>query len=423
MGLIPGLYWVGYTTTPAAAIATFRPSLFVISFLLALLSIDKATTWAETRFGGVMALMCAVLVAPSLSATVPTRALANCVKVATLCLIAFFMSRALRREANALAFGRSLILTSILSAGICISTYVRLVGLTISSYGSARVFKQLAMNSGVPLNPIAFTSVFSYVSGVCLLPRNRLLLILGPPLIWVSSALTGSRAPVAVLLASGLVLLISNGLLSRRPMWRGVAFVGITVAAVLFATGCQILTFRDMSEATEGRWDLWSVAWQKFLEHPFLGSGFESWRDDLASRLPGVYEFTSLFESSDFVGGYHNEYLTLLAEQGLIGFFPVMAFFLLLLWCSTKLAFANWVTWANRQWALLGCLFLMVRAAFETPGLFGYGQEPADYLAFCFVGIVCSRFSVEEDYLRSAQRIMPPECRLKPSSAARITAD
>jgi len=178
-----------------------------------------------------------------------------------------------------------------------------------------------------------------------------------------------------------------------------------------------------MSAATEGRWDLWSVAWQKFLERPMLGYGFESWRDDLASRLPGVYEFTSQFESSDFAGGYHNEYLTLLAEQGLIGFFPVMAFFLFLLWCSAKLAFGNWVTWAHGQWALLGCLFLIVRAAFEMPGLFGYGQEPADYLAFLFVGIVCSRFSVEEDYLRSAQRMMIPNARLRPFPVARMAVD
>jgi hypothetical protein len=37
----------------------------------------------------------------------------------------------------------------------------------------------------------------------------------------------------------------------------------------------------------------------------------------------------------------------------------------------------------------------------EVPGLFGYSQEPADYLSFFFVAIAFSRLSIEEDYLRA----------------------
>jgi O-antigen ligase len=135
-----------------------------------------------------------------------------------------------------------------------------------------------------------------------------------------------------------------------------------------------------------------------------MGYGFDSWRDDLVSRLPGEYRLTS-YDAINLAGGYHNEYLTLLAEQGLVGLFPVMAVFIFLLRCSWKLAFRPSATWRNGQWALFGCIFLLLRASVEAPGLFGYSQEPADYLAFIFLAIVASRFSVEEDYVKSAQAI------------------
>jgi O-antigen ligase len=100
-------------------------------------------------------------------------------------------------------------------------------------------------------------------------------------------------------------------------------------------------------------------------------------------------------------GGYHNEYLTALAEHGLLGFVAVVSLFLFLFRCSWNLAFRRSLTWKRRQWALFGCLVLLFRAAVEVPGLFGYAQEPSDFLAYLFLAIVVSRISVEEDYSRS----------------------
>jgi hypothetical protein len=50
----------------------------------------------------------------------------------------------------------------------------------------------------------------------------------------------------------------------------------------------------------------------------------------------------------------------------------------------------------------------MLRAGLETPGLFGYSQEPVDYFAYIFAAIVISRFSVEEDYLRANLSSLKP---------------
>jgi O-antigen ligase len=316
--------------------------------------------------------------------------------------VALFVCRALRDPATAHTFGISLILAAIPAAALSIFTYLHLMGLTLPTYESLRVFKGAAAREGIPLNPIVFASLFSYICGMCLLAGNGLLWTLGCILIIITSLLTGSRAPVAMLVASGLVLLMLNGLSSSRLISR--VFVWLTIALIIFAVvaGSQVVTFEQMSSITEGRWDLWSVAMQKFVERPLLGYGFESWRDDLASRLPGEYHVPG-FAAVNFEGGYHSEYVTMLAEQGLIGFFTVMAFFLFVLVCSWKLAFQRWATWRNGQWALFACVFLLCRAGIESPGLFGYSQEPVDFLAFVFVAIVCSRFSVEEDYVRSTQ--------------------
>jgi O-antigen ligase len=420
--LILGCYWLLYAFSEDLAVPILRPAVLLSAFLLVLLWSKLPLTWAELRLGKIMLVMCVVLIAPSLTATIPSRALADCVKLSALCLIALLVCRALRHEGTARAFGRGLVLASLLAAGLTIYTYVSLVGLTLPTYESTRVLKAVAMHANIPLNAVAFASVFAYICGMCLLRGTTLLWSLGFVLFPISSILTGSRAPIAVLLASVLILMLFNGVVSSRLTARVLTWLAIAGLAIAIAWGSQRVTYKGMSLASEGRWDLWWVGLQKFAERPLLGYGFDSWRDDLVSRLPGDYGMTS-FIARNIAGGYHNEYVTMLAEQGLIGFFPIMALFVFLLRCSWKLAFQRSATWKNGQWALFGCLFLMLRAAIEAPGLFGYGQEPADYLAFLFVAIVVSRFSVEEDYLKYAQalshsRQYAPQWSSQPRAAA-----
>jgi hypothetical protein len=65
------------------------------------------------------------------------------------------------------------------------------------------------------------------------------------------------------------------------------------------------------------------------------------------------------------------------------------------------LAFRKWGTWHKGKWALIGALYLFVHAGVEVPGLFGYANDAGDYLAYVFVAIVVSRFSIEEDFARA----------------------
>jgi hypothetical protein len=160
--------------------------------------------------------------------------------------------------------------------------------------------------------------------------------------------------------------------------------------------------FRTMSKLSEGRWDVWSVALTKFTERPVFGYGYVSWRDDLASRLPGEYKLTNQM-AEHIVGGYHNEFLTSLAEQGLVGTAAVAGIFLFMLRCGWLLAYRRWITWHNGRWALFVAILVVLHSNLEVSGLFGYAQDPADYLAYGFLAILVSSISSEEDYLRSAK--------------------
>jgi O-antigen ligase len=401
--LIVGVYWPIYAANESVAILILRPAVFGVSILLALLWNKPPVSWAESRLAGTLAAVCLILLAPALTATIVSRALTDWVKFVVLCLISLLVCRALRHEPTARAFGVSLIVAGVLAGVLIVFTYVRLMGVVMPTYESARGFKGIAQQANVPLNAVPFAAIFAYMSGMCLIRPGRALWLLGAVLLIVSTVLTGSRAPMAIMLASAFALLILNGMLSSRLPVRVLAWFSVIGVVTLVAFKLHGVTFKQMSDVTEGRWDLWSVAWRKFLERPVLGYGFESWRDDMVSRLPGDYAMTSQIAIS-IAGGFHNEYLTMLAEQGLIGFIAIISFFALLLRCSWKLAFRTSATWRNGQWALFGCLFLMLRAGVEAPGLFGYFQEPADYLAFLFVAIVLSRFSVEEDCLRATRR-------------------
>lgn len=401
--LLLGVYWFIYAADVDLAIRILRPAVLGAALLVALVWTKPVLTQAELKLGRIMAAMCVILLVPTLAATNPTRALADWLKMVILCFVAVLLCRALRDEATARAFGNALIIASILGVALTVYVYIKLLGFVIPTYESTRILKSTALlHSNVPLNAVAFSCVFAYICGMCLVPGSRALWWLGLIVFTISSVLTGSRAPLGILAVSVLALLLANGIVSRsyvKNFFTWLTIFGV-IAAIIWAT--QIVTFREMSGWTEGRWDFWSVAWQKFTERPLLGYGFDSWRDDLVSRLPGEYRLTS-YDAINLAGGYHNEYLTLLAEQGLVGFLPVMALFLFLLRSSWRLAFGRVATWRHGQWALFGCLFLLMRAGVEAPGLFGYGQEPADYLAFIFVAIVVSRFSIEEDFWKWTQ--------------------
>jgi hypothetical protein len=63
---------------------------------------------------------------------------------------------------------------------------------------------------------------------------------------------------------------------------------------------------------------------------------------------------------------------------------------------SLRAAFHSEARRYRGEFIAFTCLFLAVRALVEIPGLFGYGQDVTDYLAYLFVAVVASRISLLE---------------------------
>jgi O-antigen ligase len=377
-----------------------RCAIVGLSTLMLVVWLRAPLTRAETTFAALFGLLALLLIVPCLTASDSARAFKDLVKLVLLFAVGMAMARALRHGRTARAFGYGMLVGSAVTALLILSAYIRHMGLTLPTYQGLRILKELLVKSEkFPLNPISFTAFFMYLIGLCLVPPRALTWCLGFFVFGVASFLTGSRAPLGILLVSALVAAGLHQLRARSFVLRASGCVTLFLLTGAILASVFTIDSRKMVIISEGRTVAWSVAWSKFLDKPLSGYGYESWRDDLASRLAGG-EYFHTSGSLIAEGGYHNQYITLLAEEGLVGFVPAMAIVFMLLRCCRWLAKRTSIPAISRYMILLGCLFMLLRASVEVPGLFGYADDPADYLAYCFVAVVVSRMSLHEDRRR-----------------------
>jgi len=414
-----GFYWPLYWIFPYKTSLLFRPTVIAVALALALLRSGLSISRAEVKLAQNLTLLSLIWLGTAFFASNVPRALEGWLKLIALCLAALLLCRALRNPTAAKAFGWSLMASSLAISIFMLYTYVRFAGWTLPTYEASRQMKTVAFNNNIQLNGIAFTALMCYVTGMCAWRKSRWSWVIGAIVLTVCSFFTGSRTPWAVFAVSALALGLVNGIRSRNLLCRYSALTVTAGALIAIALYLPTVPFKKMSELTEGRWDLWYVAVHKFVERPLVGNGFESVNDDLYARLPGYYRMPRKREET-FPGGYHNEYLGTLAEEGLIGFIPLVTLYWFLIRCCWQLAFRRWATWRNGQWALLGGFFLLFRAGDELPGLFGYANGLGDFQAYIFLALVVSRFSIEEDCAKHMVGQIQPEGGLPSSNVLNL---
>jgi O-antigen ligase len=382
-----------------------RIALLGSSSLLLLLWAGTGITRSELKWACALCGFLLVYLVSALTGAEIGRGLQDWVRVATAMFVGFGTARALRHRPTAKAFGLSLILASMISCGVVLATYWHYMGFRAPGYESLRIFKESALRgSGVALNPLAGAAFLFCLMGMCMLPPSRVLQSIAGFVVVVVGGLTGSRAPIALLVVCGAVLLFLKATRSRHVTYRVAAWGSLLLSTVLIVGLLSVATPYKISDATEGRYDVWTVGWAKFTESPMFGYGPDSWRDDLFSRLPGYYKESSGLQKLK-AGGYHSEYLTLLAEGGLLCFLAALSFLVLLLRDSLRVAFHPESRSYRGDLIAFTCLFLCVRALIEIPGLFGYGQDVTDYLAYLFVAVVASRISLLESVHERSRKV------------------
>jgi len=248
----------------------------------------------------------------------------------------------------------------------------------------------------IPFGPFVnqhhFAALMEMTSGVTLgvlvgqdTPRDRrILLALAVIIMGAAVGFTGSRGGLLSFSAVvGLVVLFRvmakdtsssstrNGTAMQTRTGRlgwavgGFALLAIIFSTVLFLGGNDQLlrsTGVDLGsqDVSTGRFHFWSVAVRIFLEHPVLGTGYDTF--GLAYTRFDTWAGLLRVEQA------HNEYLQALSDAGLAGFLCVVAFIALFFRQSLRVV-AESVGYRKYVaiGALAGCFGVLVHSFFDFP--------------------------------------------------------
>ena len=143
---------------------------------------------------------------------------------------------------------------------------------------------------------------------------------------------------------------------------------------------------RLTSLSSNSRSQYWQVAWQEWIQHPFLGTG------------AGTFQFTWLEDRPGFGGvkQVHNVYLEQGTETGVLGFLALVGFAVLIV------AYTARATWrseplGNRRILLSGLTGALVLYLFSS-GLEWHWYIPASTLIFFILAAVAVKLAGREDW-------------------------
>jgi len=127
-------------------------------------------------------------------------------------------------------------------------------------------------------------------------------------------------------------------------------------ASLLRSIGLQ-----ESSDLSSGRSHFWKIAWQVFVAHPILGSGFDSF--GVAFTRYDTWSGQLRVEQA------HNDYLQTLADGGILSFVAIAAFIILLI--KNGLAVlsrrSNDIYRSISVGALAGCVGILIHSFFDFP--------------------------------------------------------
>ncbi len=130
-----------------------------------------------------------------------------------------------------------------------------------------------------------------------------------------------------------------------------------------------------------GRWPIWQGAWQVFLEHPWLGSGLDTFCPAfLRVRTPAYWQV----EWGLVPRRAHNEFLHALATQGLVGATAYLALAATLAWTVVRV-------WHEQpQQRRLVAVLASILVAFYVQNLFGFAVASTSALFAVVMGLLAS---------------------------------
>jgi exopolysaccharide production protein ExoQ len=215
-----------------------------------------------------------------------------------------------------------------------------------------------------------------------------------PALLYAAHSLGAILAVILTMLVLGLAQILKRMPRSLRPL------AYIFIALVLLAAAlpsllmenstAEILKFFGKDASLTGRTFLWDNAWQYISERPILGTGFGAfWRVD-NPRAQVLWYALHVPAGPGF--NFHNEYLELLVELGIVGCALGVGYLLVI----ARRAFTAMLQspTAEQKFAFIVMAFTLIRTPVEVAI---FGQFGMSMVLLCAFWI----------YLKSSSQIIP----------------
>jgi O-antigen ligase len=354
------------------------------------------TWWAGVTFLYLLATFCSALFAVD-----NREALLDIVRQIYIVFVSLLLMLSLRNPVSRAALARGMAFMAVVAALEIFVLYVSYAGFSFSGLADLEAFKSYAQYSlDVPLNPLSFAMLLAFLLAYPALSRRRGITAVVAVVVLAAMVLAGSRSTLLVFLFGSLVVGLVNAI-RKQPLWlRQIVYFfaipGLVVAgAYLLSTLNLLVDLSELSDLTTGRTDLWAAAVAAFADKPLTGWGAGFHSVNLAAYLSSPYDPWRLetLTSGIEVGAFHNVYLTVLAQKGLIVFIPAMAMAAFLIWQSWRLRVhkANFFRRRDAECARVAPLIvvlILVRGFSEYAGWWGAADGTVDYLSYVGASLI-----------------------------------
>jgi hypothetical protein len=277
-------------------------------------------------------------------------------------------------------------------SGVIVLAFLDFGGGTLAGISNATAFKDFAAEKWeLAVNPLSFAAIAAFFLSIPVLWGHRFLRAVVSSAVFCASVLSGARTTqvsvlVGAVIAFGVLAMRRLPQRTRVALYVVLMIAGSAASLVLTQVGMQVDGYAA-NELTTNRYELWIAGVEKASESPLIGWGAGSWRDDLERYMPGFATYgAAVVVENVRSGGFHNAYLTLVAEKGLVTLVPG----LILLWfVFTRSVVVSGVRStlgaSDRRAAAIAPFFIViqfVRGFGEQPGLFGKADGLVDFLVF-----------------------------------------
>ena len=325
-------------------------------------------------------------------------ALQDVARLTFMVFVTLGITRGLGQPEARRAFVGGLAFIAVVAAMIIIAVFLSYGGTVLDTFtGDAAPLKAFAASEyGILLNSITYACVLGLLAGV--LPRPGWMRLLLAPVAIAAVALGGSRTSLlslAVAVLAGLLLLAIHHQPRRIPAW--VSYLTLAVAMVAMVTWVGGRVDRPqldpglLSEATTGRFDLWTAAVDMFAARPLTGWGPGSFSELVLPQLSATLAGSGA-QTIELAGAAHSAYLTVLAERGVLGIVGSLAILIFLTATALRLFHGRGaLTGIDRGISLVApfaVVSMMVRGTAEQSGLLGAADSLIDFMEFGVAALI-----------------------------------